>query len=162
MGFLFDKEPFQGLNITLQKIVDTKASKYPRIAAHYESLDREHVYVSGTATHGLDWRRSAGGFIHGFRYTARALAHLLGVRYESTAWPALRAPLDQLVNALIRRLNEGSGIYQMLATLGDVALIDVDENGVHILGRVSCSRTSSTRDLERSPRQWKARFGHAV
>ena len=25
--------------------------------------------IAGVATHSLDWRKSAGGFIHGYRYT---------------------------------------------------------------------------------------------
>ena len=30
------------------------------------------LYAAGTITHNLDFRKSAGGFIHGFRYTSRA------------------------------------------------------------------------------------------
>lgn len=29
------------------------------------------MYVAGTAGHSVDWRKSAGGFIHGFRYTGK-------------------------------------------------------------------------------------------
>ena len=30
------------------------------------------MYFAGTIAHGMDWRKAAGGFIHGFRYTAQA------------------------------------------------------------------------------------------
>ena len=45
--------------------------KYPQIDHSYESVDYPGLYYAGTATHSLDWRKSAGGFIHGFRYTGR-------------------------------------------------------------------------------------------
>lgn len=46
-----------------------RAKKYPKINHNYESPDNPGMYVAGTATHSLDFRKSAGGFIHGFRYT---------------------------------------------------------------------------------------------
>lgn len=27
--------------------------------------------IAGVTTHSLDWRKSAGGFIHGYRYTSK-------------------------------------------------------------------------------------------
>jgi len=45
--------------------------KYPQIYHNYESVDYPGLYYAGTVTHSLDWRKSAGGFIHGFRYTGR-------------------------------------------------------------------------------------------
>ena len=39
----------------------------------YESTNVPGLYFAGTLSHGLDWKRAAGGFIHGFRYTAQAL-----------------------------------------------------------------------------------------
>jgi len=43
--------------------------KYPYINYGYELMNIPGVYAVGTATHSLDYRKSAGGFIHGFRYT---------------------------------------------------------------------------------------------
>ena len=48
-----------------------RKSKYPRIDHGYESLDYPGLYYAGTVTHSLDLRKSAGGFIHGFRYTGK-------------------------------------------------------------------------------------------
>ena len=45
--------------------------KYPQIDHSYESIDYPGLYYAGTVTHSLDYRKSAGGFIHGFRYTGR-------------------------------------------------------------------------------------------
>jgi len=46
-----------------------RKSKYPKIDFGYESVDYPGLYFVGTATHSLDLRKSAGGFIHGFRYS---------------------------------------------------------------------------------------------
>ena len=48
---------------------DGKAQKYPLINADFSLTDRKDVYVVGTASHSIDFRKSAGAFIHGFRYT---------------------------------------------------------------------------------------------
>lgn len=40
------------------------------------------------AGHGKDHRRAAGGFIHGIRYTARALFRSLMSKYQDGPWPA--------------------------------------------------------------------------
>lgn len=43
--------------------------KYPLIKFNYESMDAPGMFFIGTVTHSLDMRKSAGGFVHGFRYT---------------------------------------------------------------------------------------------
>ena len=42
--------------------------KYPKIDVSYQSLELPGLYFAGAAAHGRDYRRSAGGFIHGFRW----------------------------------------------------------------------------------------------
>lgn len=44
--------------------------KYPQIKPSYESRGTRGLFVLGTASHSVDFRKSAGGFIHGFRYTS--------------------------------------------------------------------------------------------
>lgn len=46
-----------------------RAKKYPKIGYDYEWAGNPGLFVVGTASHSLDFRKSAGGFIHGFRYT---------------------------------------------------------------------------------------------
>ena len=41
------------------------------------------LYFAGTLGHGLDFQKSAGGFIHGFRYSARVLFKLLKERRDA-------------------------------------------------------------------------------
>jgi hypothetical protein len=47
-----------------------RIKKYPKIEYDYESADYENLYFAGTVAHSLDFRKSSGGFIHGFRYTS--------------------------------------------------------------------------------------------
>uniref|UniRef100_A0A670XUS6 L-amino-acid oxidase n=1 Tax=Pseudonaja textilis TaxID=8673 RepID=A0A670XUS6_PSETE len=97
--------------------------KYPLIKPSYEAKATRGLFLLGTASHSVDFRKSAGGFIHGFRYTARAVHRLLEVRHHKVPWPASNNPVVQLTNAIVRRVNEASGLYQMFSVLADIILL---------------------------------------
>jgi len=117
----------------------THRGKYPDLNPDYEAVGVPGLYFAGTLSHGLDFRESAGGFIHGFRYTARALFRLLEQRNFGAAWPQELVPLrpsaeeptgtgvNRLTALLQRRINEASGPYQMFQALGDVVLFERNE-----------------------------------
>jgi thioredoxin reductase len=68
--------------------------KYPQQSRTYQSRNVKGLYFAGALAHELDFKRSAGGFIHGFRYTARALHHILvhdlpRDRPGSRDWPSV-------------------------------------------------------------------------
>jgi hypothetical protein len=46
-------------------------AKYPAIRYDYQSWVTRDLYFAGTNSHSVDWRKAAGGFIHGFRYTGK-------------------------------------------------------------------------------------------
>ncbi|XP_031455952.1 FAD-dependent oxidoreductase domain-containing protein 2 [Phasianus colchicus] len=98
-------------------------SKYPQIKPNYESRGTRGLFVLGTASHSVDFRKSAGGFIHGFRYTTRAVHRLLENRHHGVPWPSAVYPITQLTNSIIRRVNEASGLYQMFSVLADIILL---------------------------------------
>ncbi|XP_012939152.1 FAD-dependent oxidoreductase domain-containing protein 2 [Aplysia californica] len=123
LGFKFDDTIFNNTRITRGK---HRASKYPAINHNYESVDNSGMFYAGTASHSLDFRKSAGGFIHGFRYTARALHKLLEWRYEGVPWPSVTVDRTDLSNLIVKRLNEASGNYQMFQMLGDIAIFSKD------------------------------------
>ena len=50
-----------------------REDKFPLIGYDYQLRDVEDLYIAGGASHGPDYRKSAGGFIHGFRYTGEGL-----------------------------------------------------------------------------------------
>ncbi|XP_015717642.1 FAD-dependent oxidoreductase domain-containing protein 2 [Coturnix japonica] len=98
-------------------------SKYPQIKPSYESRGTRGLFVLGTASHSVDFRKSAGGFIHGFRYTTRAVHRLLENRHHGVPWPSSVYPITQLTNSIIKRVNEASGLYQMFSVLADIILL---------------------------------------
>ncbi|NXQ99060.1 FXRD2 protein, partial [Sagittarius serpentarius] len=97
--------------------------KYPQIKPSYESRGTRGLFVLGTASHSVDFRKSAGGFIHGFRYTTRAVHRLLENRHHGVPWPSTAYPITQLTNSIIKRVNEASGLYQMFSVLADIILL---------------------------------------
>ncbi|XDC53874.1 hypothetical protein R6Z07M_005056 [Ovis aries] len=99
------------------------SEKYPLVRASYESKGSRGLFILGTASHSVDYRKSAGGFIHGFRYTVRAVHRLLEQRHHGAAWPSTEHPITHLASAIIRRINEASGLYQMFSVLADVVLL---------------------------------------
>jgi hypothetical protein len=128
--------------------------KHPAATARYESVNVPGLFLVGTLAHAVDHKRASGGFIHGFRYTARALHRILeeeelaraagavgvgslgGVGGGSGSgsgsggapfapWPTTRvSTLRALTALLLRRLNNAAGIFQMFGYLADVFVLD--------------------------------------
>uniref|UniRef100_A0A914UQ38 Uncharacterized protein n=1 Tax=Plectus sambesii TaxID=2011161 RepID=A0A914UQ38_9BILA len=67
IGFQWDKSLFNAN--TTPALSKTSSGKYPLMGTDYQSLQFPGMYFAGALAHSLDWRKSAGGFIHGFRYT---------------------------------------------------------------------------------------------
>lgn len=53
----------------------------------------------------------------------RAVHRLLEQRHHGVAWPSTEHPITHLASAIIRRINEASGLYQMFSVLADVVLL---------------------------------------
>lgn len=61
------------------------SGKFPIMTHEYESANVPGLFFAGAASHGRDAGRAAGGFIHGFRYSARALVRILLSRDKGIA-----------------------------------------------------------------------------
>ncbi|XP_071548276.1 FAD-dependent oxidoreductase domain-containing protein 2-like isoform X2 [Panulirus ornatus] len=141
LGFKFDFSIFDNSTLPGRS---TKKAKYPGIKHTYEAQNVPGLYFAGTATHSLDYRKSAGGFIHGFRYTVRVLHQLMEWRHEGRRWPVTSHLTCDLLNVLVRRINEASGTYQMFGVLSDIILLRdggksfelLQEFPVHLLARL--------------------------
>ena len=111
-----------------------KATKYAALSPEFESINTRGLFFAGALGHGLDWRKSSGGFIHGFRYTARALTRVLETRLYSVPWPHksfdiptdgvasmgdLEPTIALLARAFTDRIAEAAGPYQMFGMLAD-------------------------------------------
>jgi hypothetical protein len=104
----------------------------------YESINVPGMYFAGALAHGKDFKRAAGGFIHGFRYTAKALFHVLSERHHEEPWPGAKtfemstaAGRTGLLDHLFSRINSGSGPYQMVGALGDGIVLRCDADSKH-------------------------------
>ncbi|WP_284740320.1 NAD(P)-binding domain-containing protein [Amycolatopsis sp. RTGN1] len=86
------------------------------------------LYFAGTATQARD-RKAASGFIHGFRYNAKTLFHLVEREHYQEPLPGeqrdLRtaADLDELAEAVIRRVSTTSALYQQNGQLCDAMVV---------------------------------------
>lgn len=138
LGFKFDHSILA--NATFTPAGKGKINKYPRISYRYESTDLNGVYLAGTSTHSLDFGKGAGGFIHGFRYTARTLHYILENRIEGNPWPFVQfgSAID-VVPHLIKRVSEGSDFYQMFGVLCDVIIIGEDGLTMKYLESYPCT-----------------------
>ncbi|XP_075038819.1 FAD-dependent oxidoreductase domain-containing protein 2 isoform X1 [Mixophyes fleayi] len=134
LGWKFDFSIFDK-SVRLKPASGLKG-KYPLLKANYEAKYTQGLFVVGTASHSIDFRKSAGGFIHGFRYTARSVHRLTENLYHSIPWPASHYLISQLPNVLLRRMNEASGLYQMFEVLVDVVLVGENTNTFEYLEEV--------------------------
>ncbi|XP_063039743.1 FAD-dependent oxidoreductase domain-containing protein 2 [Engraulis encrasicolus] len=121
LGFRFNFSIFDGSARPLKS--KGARGRLPGVTAWYEGQGNPNMFVLGTAAHSRDYRSSAGGFVHGFRYTVRAVHRVLEHRHHGNAWPSTRLPANQLLSRLLKRVNEASGPYQMFGILGDVVLL---------------------------------------
>jgi hypothetical protein len=103
-----------------------RSKKYPLLDGGYQSANVPGLYFAGTIAHGKDWRKAAGGFIHGFRYTVQALHRVLERKNEGADWPStdvqlstptgmkpsLISPLLPMMQIVKQRVNEASSYYR--------------------------------------------------
>merc|ERR1711998_811245 len=102
------------------------------MTATYESVNQPDMFFSGTLTHGRDFRKSSGGFIHGFRYNSRVLDRWLQVRYDKAKWPSsYLTPLRPMLLAdrVLGSANNNDAIYQMFGQLVDVVTVTLNSQG---------------------------------
>lgn len=128
--------------------------KYAVMDHEYQSINVPGLYFAGSLAHGKDFKRSAGGFIHGFRYTAKALHRILEVKYQSQPWPmqeyrfegkqADLENLESLVQDTMHRIDNADAPYQMVGALGDGILFECPMNN---LGRVTSIEATYLEDI---------------
>ncbi|XP_078483409.1 FAD-dependent oxidoreductase domain-containing protein 2-like [Ciona intestinalis] len=142
MGFKFDFSIFHS-SLKLKAAGKARKSKYPKISYMYEAIGVRELYFAGTNTHSLDWRKSAGGFIHGYRYTARTLHRIMEWKHHGVQWPAVKFsnPLD-LVPHMLKRINEASDIYQMFSVLCEIVIFGEDNLSSTYLEAYPCGLIS--------------------
>jgi thioredoxin reductase len=123
-GFRFDASIFDATSRPALAHND----RFPRLTSAYEAEGVPGMYVAGTLTQQRDFKQGTSGFIHGFRYGARALRKILELRYHQVPWPSVpvAATAEAVTEAVLARVNRTSALYQQFGVLGDVVLRDAD------------------------------------
>ncbi|WP_371649690.1 NAD(P)-binding domain-containing protein [Streptomyces mirabilis] len=120
-GFRFDTSVFEAGCRPRLAVND----RFPELTKAYESTNVPGLYFAGTLTQQIDFKKGTNGFIHGFRYGARALCRILEQRYHGGTWPhdELSAEPGELTAALIERINRSSGLFQQFGVLADLLVV---------------------------------------
>ncbi|MEW2499164.1 MULTISPECIES: NAD(P)-binding domain-containing protein [unclassified Amycolatopsis] len=100
--------------------------RFPAQTSSWESVNVPGLYFAGTITQVRDFKKATSAFIHGFRYGVRALSKVLEERYHDNEWPqtVLKAETGELVDAVLKRINRTSGLFQQFGFLADVLVVE--------------------------------------
>ena len=94
--------------------------KYPKMNDLYESVSNDNLFFIGSLMHYHDYRKSSGGFIHGFRYLIESFFRN---KYESPIKYEFISTVE-LADFIFMRINTSSSLYQMYDFLKDVFYFD--------------------------------------
>jgi cation diffusion facilitator CzcD-associated flavoprotein CzcO len=102
--------------------------RFPEQTSAHESTNVPGLYFAGTLMQQRDFKKATTGFIHGFRYTVRALHHILEQREEKTPWPYREVSQEPaaLADALLERVNRSSALWQQFSVMADVIALPGD------------------------------------
>jgi len=137
LGWVFEDRLFDAnVKPTLNRDVGRLGGKYPALTDSYESVNVKNLFFAGTLSHAHDYKKSAGGFVHGFRYTARALYRMLRLNHHSVRWEAQTELADSSARAVAlamqRRFQSSSGLYQMFGELCDAVLVSHRDSATYM------------------------------
>lgn len=126
-GFRFDASIFDESARPKLVIKD----RFPEQTSEWESTNVADLYFAGTLTQMRDFKKSTSGFIHGFRYNARALWRILERKYHGAEWPSyeVAATPEGIAEAFLRRINRSSALWQQFGFLCDVIVVEPDGTG---------------------------------
>jgi thioredoxin reductase len=106
----------------------TIGDRFPAQTSEWESTNVPDLYFAGTLMQVRDYKKSTGGFIHGFRYGVRSLHRMFEKKYYGQGWPhsSLRGEPQALMEAVVARVNRTSALWQQFAFLCDLIVVDTD------------------------------------
>ncbi|MFI1578837.1 NAD(P)-binding domain-containing protein [Embleya sp. NPDC020630] len=123
-GFRFDASIFDP-DCRPELVID---DRFAALSPAYQSVNVPGLYFAGTLMQQRDFKKSTGGFIHGFRYAVRALSRILDERYHQRPWPQRTLPATPvaLADAVVARVNRSSALWQQFGVIGDLIVVDHD------------------------------------
>ena len=107
-------------------------NRFPELSPEWESTNIDDLYFCGTLMQSRDHKKTSSGFIHGFRYNAQSLFRILSSKYHGEEWPfnTLPGDPDTLMEAVLKRINKTSALWQQFGFLCDVFVLDLAKNSV--------------------------------
>lgn len=120
-GFRLDTAPFAE-ECRPKLVID---DRFAELTSAFESVNVPGLYFAGTLMQQRDFKKATSGFIHGFRYSVRALARILEQREYGTPWPHRLLPSEPaaLADAVLARVNRSSALWQQFGVIADVLLV---------------------------------------
>lgn len=120
-GFRFDHSVFDQECKPVLALND----RFPELTSEWESANIDDLYFAGTLMQVRDFKKTTSGFIHGFRYNIRALHRMFEKKYHGIPWPSLpvEATSKGLTDAVIRRINTSSALWQQFGFLCDLIIV---------------------------------------
>jgi len=103
--------------------------RFPELTTEWESTNLKGLFFAGTLMQTNTFKKSTTGFIHGFRYSVRALHHILERRFEKRQWPCASVPVDPraMMAVILERANRSSALWQQFACLCDLLVVTEHE-----------------------------------
>ena len=108
------------------------SSRFPASTDWYKSVDNPSVHYIGWLMHERDFRRSAGGFLSGFRYLIRNLAYHVREEDANIAYPVEHLTREEVIRKVVTRFQTADDIFLLQ---DGVALRDVIVPDDEALGR---------------------------
>lgn len=126
------------LNIFTFKLNMNNENKYPVINYKYESVNNSNLFFIGSLMHSLDYKKSSGGFIHGFRYLIKFFFNI-NFANNNTNFKIdnLYCSCAELTQQIYHRINYSSSLYQMFNVLGDCFYLNKNTNNVKYIQDIS-------------------------
>ena len=93
--------------------------KVPLLKSNFESQNIKNLFFAGVLSQHIAYKKSSGAFIHGFRYLIRSMIDIETNSYRKTTINNK----NELINKILDRINNGSGIFQMFGCLADFVII---------------------------------------
>jgi thioredoxin reductase len=126
-GWKFDTKIFNfKVNMTLN-------NKYPSVKYNYESDSNDNLFFIGSLMHSLDYRKSSGGFIHGFRYLIKLFVNMnynLKFDIKYFKFSGNLSFYDDLTKHIMYRINNSSSLYQMFGIMCDLFYYDDETKNI--------------------------------
>ena len=112
-GWEFDNSIFN-FNIDISKLCH---GKYPSLKSNYESVNNDNLFFIGSLMHSLDYKKSNGGFINGFRYLIK---YFTTINYNTGFDINNFTSISELSKHFVNRINTSSSLYQMHGEMCDL------------------------------------------